>query len=394
MTTYPLPALAAQVSENGISAPSFDDTLLSLQATYQGIYGTDVVLTPDTQDGQWLAALAQIVTDVNAAAIGVYNSFSPLTAQGVGLSSVVKINGLGREVSSNSTCPLLITGTAGTIILNGQVSDEAGNVWNLPASVTIPVGNSITVTATAAVLGAIAAASGTITKIRTPTLGWISVTNVSAAAPGAPVESDAKLRKRQSASTSLSAISPFNSMLAAIGNIPGVSRVVGHENVTATTDTAGVPGHTVWIVAEGGDAATIAQTIAASKTPGTGTYGSVVETVVDAYGVPSTVKFDTPTYERILVNFSIKALSGYTVHIGNSISAAIQAYINGLEIGESVYLTQVIAAAIQGSGAPTTFNLVSLTMSISPGTPAVADIAMAFNQAPTSAAADITMTLL
>ena len=59
MTTYPLPTLAATVSPTGISIPNFNDVLLSLIASYTNIYGADVVLTPDTQDYQWLAIIAR-----------------------------------------------------------------------------------------------------------------------------------------------------------------------------------------------------------------------------------------------------------------------------------------------------------------------------------------------
>uniref|UniRef100_UPI0038BA8661 baseplate J/gp47 family protein n=1 Tax=Novosphingobium sp. TaxID=1874826 RepID=UPI0038BA8661 len=377
----------------GITAPSFDDTLLSLQATYRQIYGADAVLTPDTQDGQWIAAIAQAIADANAGAIAVYNSFSPSTAQGIGLSSVVKINGLRRETPSNSTCQVVVTGTAGTVITNGQVQDSSGNVWNLPKSVTIPAESSITVTATAAQLGAISAAIGAITKIVTPTRGWISVINTSAASPGAPVEKDSTLRQRQARSTNLSARTPLSSILAAIRNIPGVSRAEAHENSSGTVDTAGVPANTLWFVVEGGDSTAIATAIANGKL-GVATYGSVVQTVTDDFGIPSTVKFDRPTYQRILVNVTLKPLAGYTVQTGNNIVAAINGYIDALAIGESVFLTQVIAAAIQGSGAPQSFNLTSLTMAVYPGSPAAADLSMTFDQAPQQALADINLALI
>ena len=62
-------------------------------------YGSDAVLTPDSQDGQLLAVFAQAIYDNGQALIAIYNSFSPATAQGAGLSSLVKINGLARDVA-------------------------------------------------------------------------------------------------------------------------------------------------------------------------------------------------------------------------------------------------------------------------------------------------------
>ena len=178
MTT--ITTTAPTISAAGISAPAYADVLAFLQAQYQLIYGADVYLGPDSQDGQFLAIIAAAINDANAVAILIYNSFAPSTASGAALSNQVAINGLQRLVPTNSTADLLITGQAGATIANGSVTDANGNTWNLPASVVIPVGGSITVTATCAVQGAIAAPAATITQIATPTLGWQTVTNVGA----------------------------------------------------------------------------------------------------------------------------------------------------------------------------------------------------------------------
>jgi hypothetical protein len=65
MATYPLATLACTIDENGISAPSYADILASLQASFQSIYGSDIYIEADSQDGQWLATIAQIINDGN-----------------------------------------------------------------------------------------------------------------------------------------------------------------------------------------------------------------------------------------------------------------------------------------------------------------------------------------
>ena len=77
---YPLPTLAATLSATGISAPAYTDILLSLQASYGTIFGTDAYIAPDSQDGQLLAVVARAISDCNDMAIAVYNSFAPSTA--------------------------------------------------------------------------------------------------------------------------------------------------------------------------------------------------------------------------------------------------------------------------------------------------------------------------
>ncbi|MFX7785079.1 phage baseplate protein, partial [Acinetobacter baumannii] len=73
----------------------------------------------------------------NSVSIAIYRSFSPSTAQNEALASNVKINGIKKNSASYSTVDLLITGQAVTIN-GGSVRDQNNNIWNLPASVTIP----------------------------------------------------------------------------------------------------------------------------------------------------------------------------------------------------------------------------------------------------------------
>src|SRR5579862_2461754 len=153
----PITTLACTVGPTGISSPSYADILSSLQSQVQAIFGSDIYISPDSQDGQLLAIIAQAIYDSNQATIAAYNSFSPTFAQGDGLSSVVKINGIRRAIASNSTATGNVVGVAGTTIVDGVVKDENGNLWDLPPSVTIPGGGSIAVTVTAEQLGNIVA---------------------------------------------------------------------------------------------------------------------------------------------------------------------------------------------------------------------------------------------
>lgn len=334
-------SFAPVISSTGIIAPTYADILGELQGAMRSIYGSDIYLGADSQDGQFLAIMAQAIKDQNDAIIAAYNAFSPLTAQGAGLSTVVKINGIRRLPSSNSTAVVTIVGQAGTTINSGQITDPVGVRWALPTTVVIPPGGTIDVTATAVDPGAIPASPGTLTAIATPTRGWQTVTNAAAAEPGLPVESDATLRQRQSVSTAIPALSVLDAILGGIKNILGVGRAFIYENDTGTTDADGVPGHSISAVVEGGDVTTIGETIARYKTPGTGTYGSTSVNVVDAVGVPSTINF----FELALVEFfSIVFLTpgtGYLSSTGVAIQASIGQWLTSLAIGQDSSLSKL-----------------------------------------------------
>lgn len=188
--------LSAMVTAEGISAPDYQTILDTMTGYFQQIYGSDAYLDPDSKDGQMVALVALSIHDANNTAISIYNSFSPSTAMRAALSSNVKINGIARKGETNSTSDLLLTGTAGTEIANGSAKDTNNVIWRLPVTVVIGVDGTVTVTATCANSGAVAALAGTITAINTPTRGWISVTNPAAATVGEPAETDAELRIR------------------------------------------------------------------------------------------------------------------------------------------------------------------------------------------------------
>lgn len=388
---------APLIDASGISAPSYAEVLDYLQQQYRSIYGADVYLGNDSQDGQFLGVIALAISDANAATIAAYNAFSPNTAQGNGLSSNVKLNGISRAVSSNSQVDVQIVGQAGTVITQGIARDENGYSWALPDSVTIPPAGQITVTATCSTTGAIAAAVGQVNVIATPTRGWQSVTNLSAADTGAAVETDSALRQRQQTSVALPSRTVLEGTTGAVANITGVTRLVTYENDTSITDANGIPGHSIALVVEGGDVAEIAQAIADKKTPGTGTYGTTSQQVTDVYGRPLTIKFLRPTYVSVGAAITLKALAGYSSVVGAAVQQAVSDYINAVAIGGglsgAVEWADALTAAnsVSGNG---TFKLTELWLATSEGGVGNPDVALAFNQASqcTPESVDLTVT--
>jgi uncharacterized phage protein gp47/JayE len=392
---FPLATLAAQVVPSGITAPSYADILSSLKASFKSIYGSDSYLEADSQDGQLLAVFAKAINDCNQMAIAVYQSFSPVMAQGVGLSSVVKINGITRLPATKSTVNVTLTGIVGTVINAGVVQDTAGNRWDLPATVTIPGGGVIVVTATAQVAGAVAAAIGTVTQIATPVAGWQSVNNTGIAVAGAALETDAALRIRQAQSVALPAQTVLSALLASVAAVVGVTASRVYENDTNAVDANGLPAHSIGIVAQGGVAADIAAAIMNKKSPGVLTFGTTTVNLIDQVGVSQSIKFTVPNQKRIMVTLNVHALTGYSTDVGIAIKTAVQAYINALGIGTSILYTRLYGPALLiGSASAGMFEIVSILISINPAAVAAADVAIAWNEIANSALADITLNLV
>lgn len=394
MATYPLPSLAPTIDLSGISAPAYSDIYQSLIASFQQIYGASIYVAPDSQDGQWLGVLAKAIHDSNQAAIACFQAFSPTYAQGTGLSSVVKLNGISRNVATHSTAVGNVIGVAGTIIVGGAVKDASGNLWNLPPVVTIPVGGLVSVTVTANIAGNITAPSGTINQIATPQLGWQTFTSTSNAAPGAAVETDDILRARQTVSTSLPALGIKEAIYAAVGNVTGVERFAIYENDTGTTDANGVPAHSFSVVVLGGDSQAIATAIAGRKPPGIQTYGTTTITVYDVYGFGIPVNYFTLTQVPVYFNITVKALPGYVATTGTQLIASLVEFVNALAIGEDVYLSQAQAAAsLIELGLGQTFYITTFNQGITASPSGTSNLAIAFNAAATCTSSNINLTV-
>lgn len=380
------------IDATGFHYPDYPTVLTYLQDEYRTNYGQDVYLEADSQDGQSLAVQAQAMYDLMQGMALVYNSFSPTTAIGDALSRNVKINGISRRAATYSTADLRIIGTNGTQIFNGIAEDSAGIKWRLPATVTIPSSGEVTVTATAETIGAITAGAGTITKIATPTLGWQSVTNLSAATVGVAVESDGELRIRQAQSTMIPSQTVMDGITGAVQSLVGVTRARGYQNSSNVTDGNGIPAHNISIVAEGGTTQSIADAIARKKPPGIPTYGTTSATTYDQQGVPNVINFYRPTVATISIEVSITAGIGYVASMIDDIKAALVGYVATLKIGDDIYLTKLfVPANLSNQASGQTFDVTQIRIKKNSGSWVTSNITLAFNEVANTATSNITV---
>lgn len=371
------------IDSTGFHVADFEDFLDYQRDAMRSIYGQDINLDPDTQDGQWITHIAQDQYDLAMLCSKVFNNYSPLTASGNGLSVQVKLNGIRRQQSNKSVVDLKIIGTAGTGIYDGKVRDSSGNLWNLPSVVTIPLSGEITVTATCDVAGAIRAAAGAVSRIATPTEGWISVSNLSEAVPGKNAESDVALRNRQTQSTALPSQSVAKGIHGELVMLSGVTRCKIYENDTSVVDDNGIAGHSFAVVIEGGDASEIAEVIRRRKTGGTGTVGTTTIRVFDEAMLPIDINFYRPTTIHVKVKVTIKPLTGYSSTYAEEIQSQIVNYINSLGIGSTVYLSKLyVPANLEQNVHDQTFDVESIEVAQGEGEFSSANVVTAFNAVP------------
>lgn len=371
----------AYIDDAGFHLADFEDFLAFNQDAFRQIYGQDVNLDADTQDGQWVTHIAQTQYDIASLCAATFNRFSPSTAEGDALRRQIKINGIKANPATHSTVDVVIVGDEGTVITNGKVRDGADNLWSLPETVTIPASGQITVTATADDDGPIEAAAGAVSRIATPTDGWISVSNPSVAVPGKEAQSDAELRIFQTNSTAQPSQSILQGIQGELLSLDGVTRLRMYENDTSETDDNGIPSHSICAVVEGGDSNEIAEVLRRRKTAGTGTFGTTSIVLTDSAMMPITIKFFRPTVVPVKVKVTIDPLVGYASTYADELKQQVCDYINSLGIGSTLYLSKLyVPANLENNPNDSTYDIVSIETAEGEGEFSAQNIATEFNE--------------
>jgi hypothetical protein len=215
--------------------------------------------SPESIDGQVITYNSMLVDDLQDQIDELSKSNNLNDAQGQALKSLGTLVNVRAKVATASTATLQITGS-GTVPQGAVFASSVdGTQWIADAQST----GSVDVTCQT--LGAITAASDTITTIVTPIVGVDAVTNANAAVPGRDNETDTQLRARIRQSGASRAAGTASAIEAALAQIDELTHLRVHENPEPITKT--MPGssetmaaHSIAIFYLGSDINTIAQT--------------------------------------------------------------------------------------------------------------------------------------
>jgi uncharacterized phage protein gp47/JayE len=334
-------------SDSGYVRERLDEWQTKLKNIYYSIFGSNIDLSDDTQDGQLIGANAESFSDQDQQVELISKVCDPAQAQGSYLSTLVKINGIARNGSTRSTVTLTITGTDGTIISAGSLVRETTNdeKFSTDNDVTISSGTA-TVTATAVSSGVVVATAGTLTTIDSQIAGWTSVTNSNDATLGQDEESDANLRIRRKNSTAISSTGNTEAVAGALLALDGVLSSVVKENETGSVDLDGISAHSIACITEGGTAADIANSIYNTKSSGCNTFGALTETIVNSEGFDKDINYGRPDDVDVYISMDVRQLSGYPSDGEDQIKAAIIEYFENdsetrLRIGDDVIYSEI-----------------------------------------------------
>ena len=325
------------IDDTGFNSLGFNGWLTLLTAQYQSVYGSDIDVSSNSPDGQWLNILAGDFTDLEQLAMDVYNGLAPAGAVGTALSRLVQLNGISRKPAQFSTAPALFGGTNGTVIpagsLVGSNSDPTKPSWQTPGTsptgdLTIGGGGTVAGTLQCTVAGPIAATStpSELTVIQSQISGWTSVANTADAVPGMLVEADPALRVRRASSVAMPSQSLLDGLQGAIEALSGVTDAVVYENPTGATDSKGLPPHSINAIVLGGASADIANALWTKASMGVTKVGAQSFTVTDIQGNPQVQNWDVPTDVDVYITIKLSFAPINLAYIQAQFAAAIVAY--------------------------------------------------------------------
>lgn len=314
------------VTSTGLTIDSLNEIITKWKDGMRAIYGADINVESNSPDGQFINLAAQIERDLLEVVQSVYDSFDPDQATGIVLNSRVAINNIERRGATYTLQDIDIT-VDRALSLQGldaaaddpngtgfTVSDTTGNQFILLDSQSPSSAGTYTYTFRAKNLGAIETTPNTIIQQVTIVLGVTTVNNPDGALEvGQNEETDQQLRLRRARSVANASNGYLNGLLGAVLNLDGVTDGAIYENVTNTTDSNGIPGHSIWLIVEGGANSAIANLIYSKKSYGAGMKGAVEVEITTPSNQIFTAKFDRPESETLYIRFDIRPLkSGQT----------------------------------------------------------------------------------
>ena len=159
-------------------------------------------------------------------------------------------------------------------------------------------------------------------------------------------ETDASVRARIRHSLAGRSSGSADALLAAVKAARGVRDAVVYINETDSTDSIGIPAHSIAVVTRAGGANAVAQAIYDKKAPGIGTWGSNSGIATDAEGREHTVAFTRFTEKRIFLHLYIRVVEGGNQEtIQNAVLPAVTEYLDSLSLAAPLNVPQLYGVA-------------------------------------------------
>jgi uncharacterized phage protein gp47/JayE len=278
----------------------------------------------------------------------------------------------------DSSHPLLIANIIGSTLTITKVDlSQKSNITFDPKFTLTKVTKSSTMVSQK--VGVVSAESNSLNVIKTPVLGWDSVTNPNPSTGGRDVETDEELRLKFRNTKFERSSNLLDSLYSALLNLEGVDSLAVYENDTEFTDANGLTPHSYMVVILGGEEQKIAETIWKNKPYGiSASVGlNASADIVDSQGFPRTIFFERPTPVTVYVTIDLTTSELVPADGEDQIRSAIIQYAKEeFSVGDDVVYSRLYTPINSIIG----HQVNSLAIGTSPSPVGVSNITVAFNQ--------------
>lgn len=334
--------------KRGFVAPTYEEVLDSVMDDFQQRFGTDIVLTSNSNFGIIARLIAWRETLLIQELQKTYYSAYISTATESSLDRLGANLDLPRKVATPSFANIEIKTEEEYLIQAGEQFETANGVlFDLIKDVVTSKNPDGTYTGIGTVQSVDTGAynnvlPNTITIMYNPDENVVSVTNPEKAAGGQDYEDDATYRARLIMENVAKPGPSAAGIKSALMNLSGVRQVNVVENPNAEANQYGDPPYSVHIYVLGGKEQDIAQCLVNNVAAGITMAGTKQITAPDNTGTPQTVSFDFAKDKPIYATVQIRTNEEWNADEGvQDVKQAIADYVNNLLMGQEVYLTKI-----------------------------------------------------
>lgn len=394
------------MTQTGFKPKRFADVLESLTNRIKSISNPDTGEYPfvnETADGLLMQITSIIAEEISICWEQAYLAsvqYDPQNASGVALRSLVQINAINPSYGTPTEIPMVLRGTAGTVIPAGSriSSTDGSQIYEIEENTVIPAGGEIIANAICTEVGPNNPEAGTIIQIQTPTFGWNYASNNAATSVGSNADTDTTLHIKQSRATSATSYRQVDAIIAGIMAVPGVKFARLYVNKTLSTDARGISGKTMAAVVVGGLDQNIANVLrlkAGSLDNFEGNLDTPIE-YVGELGDTQTIDFYRPTEIPIYIEIEITVTdsAAYPENAADRIKQAIVDYaeynqegVAGFPPGADVIISRLYTPINSVPG----FKVDSLKIGTASDSLSTSDITIAWNELATFDTSRITV---
>lgn len=334
--------------KRGFVAPTYEEVLDSVMDDFQQRFGTDIVLTGNSNFGIIARLIAWRETLLIQELQKTYYSAYISTATESSLDRLGANLDLPRKVATPSFADIEIKTEEEYLIQAGEQFETAdGVLFDLIKDVVTSKNPDGTYTGIGTVQSVDTGAynnvlPNTITIMYNPDENVVSVTNPEKAAGGQDYEDDATYRARLIMENVAKPGPSAAGIKSALMNLSGVRQVNVVENPNAEANQYGDPPYSVHIYVLGGKEQDIAQCLVDNVAAGITMAGTKQIAAPDNTGTPQTVSFDFAKDKPIYATAQIRTNEEWNADEGvQDVKQAIADYVNNLLMGQEVYLTKI-----------------------------------------------------